>query len=242
MDYLRSCYSTSGVMTTDGQQFPMEWYFVDPSTPKFGRNRFGSLNYRRPGVPSGLVGEVNAAPRPWRDGSRPMDLPPGPLYPVTGDPAWFTDGAPPSAVNPPVWGGAGCPFAVMTPCEPFPLPARLRVFVLDHPGCFLWGGDQFDLTYLGSGIWGADDVVNLAPGFGRLYCRLHCEGFGLWRMNISIGTPVDPSIGVTGLATITSSPLTFDMTVDMVPVPPPFSLGPCCSDPGTVRVHVFFPF
>lgn len=230
-------------MTTDGQRFPMTWYFVDPSTPLFpARTVFSSLNWTRPHwSPTPNLGEVIGAPRPWRSGSRP-DLVPGPgVFPLTGLTEWFFTGAPPGAADPPVWGGMSCPVVVTTPCRPFPLPRTMRCRISSAPGCFLWDGDVFDITYLGSGIWGADNIVNLAPGFGRLFVRMKCDGPFLWRANVGIGQPVDPTIGYVAGATITPSPLTFDATFALVPAPVPFSTGPCCGDPGVVHLHVWFP-
>ncbi len=72
VDFLRSCYSTKMVLSQDGHQSQVDWYFAQAGAPLLGlRNRMSSLNYLRPTIPPGVIGEVPGATRPWRDGSRP---------------------------------------------------------------------------------------------------------------------------------------------------------------------------
>jgi len=72
VDYLRSCYSTMMVLSQDGHQSRVDWYFAQAGAPLLDRhNRMSSLNYIRPTTPLGTVGEVYGAPRLWRDGSYP---------------------------------------------------------------------------------------------------------------------------------------------------------------------------
>jgi hypothetical protein len=71
MDVLRSCYSTDAVFWPGGPPITITWYrapigaqtFTEPSV-------FRSLNY---GLALGTIGEVEGAPRPWRNGSNPID-------------------------------------------------------------------------------------------------------------------------------------------------------------------------
>lgn len=74
---LRSCYATR--MRFDATQptrsSPVTWYFAAPGALAFpAAHSFGSANWiKGQGLPDGPVGELQAAPRPWRNGNRPVE-------------------------------------------------------------------------------------------------------------------------------------------------------------------------
>ena len=93
VDYLRSCYSTTMILDKQGNAYPVDWYFVPSTNLLLGPTVFSSLNYIRPTVPPGILGEVPNAVRKWRNGGRPSYLGPRVQYPVTGTPDQFVNGA-----------------------------------------------------------------------------------------------------------------------------------------------------
>ena len=97
MDYLRSCYSTMMVLGRDGHQSVVDWYFADTNAPRLGvQHRMHSLNYIRPSVPLGSIGEVTSSERQWRNGTRPSYIGPStPSYSTAGTPDWWLNGTPP---------------------------------------------------------------------------------------------------------------------------------------------------
>lgn len=230
-------------MTTDGQQFDVAWYFTDLSTPLFpSRTRFSSLNWTRPAWANTVPGEVVGAPRPWRDGSLPPGVPFSP-YPITGAIEWHRDGAPPGAVPPAVFGGVACDFVLVpTPCWPNPLPTTLHCRAFPISGCPEWSGWEFDLIYLGGGLWGADAVPNPNTSFPDMFCRLKCDT-PAWRMNLTAVVP-DPTFSLTGFActmSITDTPLTMLGICNLVPQGYPTVPDPTCSVHGVVQMVVSFP-
>lgn len=92
-------------MTQDGHSFNVDYYFGEFGDPHFQRNRFTSLNYRRPALPAGVIGEDPVAPRVWRDGSIPAEAT---LFGFPlGAPADYLNGAPsvPAVPWPITWFG-----------------------------------------------------------------------------------------------------------------------------------------
>lgn len=76
IDLLRSCYSTiMAIHNNAPTQIPIFWYFVPDGTPIFpGYTLFASGNWASSKDGWFGPGEVQGAPRPWRDGSGPTDL------------------------------------------------------------------------------------------------------------------------------------------------------------------------
>lgn len=115
MDYLRSCYSTMMVLSQDGHQAKVDWYFADANAPRLGtRHRMHSLNYVRPSIPLGPIGEVETAGRQWRNGTRPPYIGVStPGYSTVGTPDWWLNGepAPEGAIGVNYLGQKGFPYA-----------------------------------------------------------------------------------------------------------------------------------
>jgi hypothetical protein len=76
VDMLRSCYSTSMRFGSDqSQSSAVKWYWADAGAADLGiATPFCSRNYTQHGIWPDL-GEVEDAPRPWRDGSFPIVVP-----------------------------------------------------------------------------------------------------------------------------------------------------------------------
>lgn len=93
-DYLRSCYSTSAVLTEGAEPVPIIWYWADEAAKLLPhKSAVTSLNWMdasERGI--GTIGEVAGSPRPWRNGSMP-GRPPGQDF--HGEPSWYVDGSPP---------------------------------------------------------------------------------------------------------------------------------------------------
>ena len=85
---LRSCYSTRVQVGSDPRQtVPIVWYWCSPGARDLGfPTCFVSRNYQEKHLyPE--IGEVNAATRPWRDGSFPLAMP-GQGPPCGPRPVW----------------------------------------------------------------------------------------------------------------------------------------------------------
>jgi hypothetical protein len=127
VDFVRSCYSTQAILDVLGNEYLIEWYFCDPGAPLLAGEHFASNNWLPDRSDSQPIGEVFAAARPWRNGSRPDFVPAqNPAYPIAGLASWFRDGAPgPNAVpQAPTWDGKrSFPGAVPGIFPPFSPPS-----------------------------------------------------------------------------------------------------------------------
>lgn len=167
-------------MTATGRTFPVDWYFVPQTNPILVRNHFSSLNYRRPGVPAGVVGEVPSATRKWRDGSVPPQVNrENATFSRLGLASWYLDGAPDSfpAVQPLTWYGARAfpgPFNVGTfPPIATSLPMPTLTWTLHPVGAdsstpgLEWNWHSFGLNFL----WANAAFPQYTPTSGGLW---HC--------------------------------------------------------------------
>lgn len=92
-EYLRSCYSTTAVLSPGAEPVPIIWYWADPDAQVLPHpSAITSHNWLDASERSGgTIGEVAGAPRRWRDGSMP-NRPPGTDF--HGEAAWYVEGVP----------------------------------------------------------------------------------------------------------------------------------------------------
>lgn len=174
MDFLRSCYSTLAVVTPGQPAEKITWWWAAPDAPLAPRGPWGSLNWLGRDNPLGELGELDGAPRPWRDGSKPAGACPeqGLVTPCSADPvpltlfATFANGTDTAAfqiaynVNTDRWEGTAgglvgsCKtFSVHLTClEQAGLPTQwqLQVAAGVNPGVF-GATDQGNFPPLGAG-------------------------------------------------------------------------------------------
>lgn len=196
MDVLRSCYSTR--MRFDpaapGTSSRVDWYFCPPAAKVFpSAHSFGSLNwYRGSGLPDAPLGELQAAPRPWRNGSRPSEAAglkvcEGVDKFLTGEPylvtprAEYPDGFPRccNAVDTGVFLDAGAAASGYL-CQGNPIPTFQIIVKVVAPTGAPWApyvGQSYSLLYQPQSF--PPLYVNNAAG-GGMGIKMHivCSGLG----------------------------------------------------------------
>lgn len=174
MDVVRSCYSTTMRFDSSSPTVssPVIWYFCAPGALAFpGAHSFGSANWiKGQGLPDGPIGELQAAPRPWRDGSAPIEST-GLRLCATVDPSLFLNGSSYLLTPRPSYpdgyplccnyvpggllleGTASITFSPRCGSAQILVPNTITIEILSNPGtCPLWApfqGQSYVLTRLG---------------------------------------------------------------------------------------------
>ena len=172
-DWLRSCYTVPMLFDVTGSPINVVWYFVPPGTnfaPK--GNQFVSGNWVSREVEAGDLGE-QPGPRPWRNGSNPVNYPP-----PSGDPCSLDvklqNGLDPGETTGP-WTGRKLD-CCSTPFDCLTLPSTLHVEITDLSGCGgIVGG--FDIFTVAACVWqGGTPLFTLGYSMGAWFRFLNCSG------------------------------------------------------------------
>jgi len=184
MDFGRSCYSCEMIFREGDPPVPVDWYFAEPDAQAFpGFHSFGSTNWVNRKSEAGALGE-QPGPKPWRDGSRPVNAGQGDTYALqcAGNvhPTWWRYGIPPDEESGP-YNAEGLPECCVTgpPPPDVPCPDCSAVPAVDMslsftcPGCPDLDGTSWLLTWnAGPGNWTINGQQFLPscspPNFGAI--------------------------------------------------------------------------